>query len=326
MKFLFLFCSVFFLSVNSIYAQSENEYDWHVHIADSLYQQKEYAKSAEHYYLAFESIERKAYPNDRYNAACSYALAGEKDSSFFHLYRLAESSVKYSNLEHITTDVDLTILHSDKRWKKLIKIVTANKEEAEKDFDKPLVAILDSIYTEDQSYRRAIQEIEEKYGRTSDEMKNHWKLIQEKDSLNLIKVQKILDSRGWLGPEVVGQKGNTTLFLVIQHSDLSVQEKYLPMMRQAVANGKANGRSLALLEDRVALGKGELQIYGSQIGRDPETGEHYVLPLIDPDNVDVRRTEVGLGPLKEYTVLFSFEWDLEAYKKDLPGLIEKSKE
>jgi hypothetical protein len=64
-----------------------------------------------------------------------------------------------------------------------------------------------------------------------------------------------LDKYGWLGADVVGGQGNSTLFLVIQHSDQATQEKYLPMMREAVKNGKAQGSSLALLEDRAALGQ-----------------------------------------------------------------------
>ena len=59
-------------------------------------------------------------------------------------------------------------------------LLKSNKEEAEKDLDKPLVAILDSIHMEDQSYRHQIDKVEEKYGRDSEEMKAHWKLINEK--------------------------------------------------------------------------------------------------------------------------------------------------
>ena len=84
-------------------------------------------------------------------------------------------------------------------------------------------------------------------------MKAHWRLINEKDSINLIKIKKILDERGWLGADIIGGQGNSTLFLVIQHSDLETQLKYLPMMREAVKNGNANAISLAILEDRVAL-------------------------------------------------------------------------
>jgi hypothetical protein len=113
------------------------------------------------------------------------------------------------------------------------------------------------------------------------------------------------------------------LFLVIQHADQKTQEKYLPMMRAAVKNGKAQGSSLALLEDRVALGQGKRQIYGSQIGRDPDTQLYYVSPLEDPDNVDKRRAEVGLGTLAEYVNRWQIKWDVEQYKKDLPKLEEK---
>ena len=167
----------------------------------------------------------------------------------------------------------ILILHKNKRWDKLIAQVKSNKEEAEKDFDKPLVTILDSIYIEDQSYRKQIGDIEEKYGRDSKEMKAHWRLINEKDFINLIKIKKILDERGWLGAEIIGEQGNSTLFLVIQHSDLETQLEYLPMMREAVKKGNANASSLALLKDRVALRQGKRKIYGSQMGRDQETGE-----------------------------------------------------
>ena len=209
-------------------------------------------------------------------------------------------------------------LHTDERWSKVIQKVTANKEKAEVNFDKPLVALLDTIFQEDQKYRRQIDGIQEKYGWESDEMKAHWEIINEKDSINLIKIKQILDERGWLGPDVIGNQGNSTLFLVIQHSDLETQENYLPMMREAVEKGNARASSLALLEDRVALGKGDKQIYGSQVGRDQETGEYYVLPLLDPDNVDQRRASVGLGTLQDYISNWGMTWDVEEYKKKLP--------
>ena len=156
-------------------------------------------------------------------------------------------------------------------------------------------------------------------------MQSHWKIITEKDSLNLIKVKAILDKYGWLGPDEISDQGNSTLFLVIQHSDQLTQEKYLPLMREAVKNGKAKGSSLALLEDRVALGQGKRQIYGSQIGRNQETKNYFVLPLDDPENVDKRRAEVGLGLLAEYVKRWDIKWDVEQYKNDLPKIEEKIK-
>jgi len=316
MKIRILTILVGLLIFNKTFGQNREKYAEFKQEAEKFYDSKDYQKSANSYKAAFDQLEGKAYPNDRYNAACSYALAGDIENSFYHLFRLTEDPItKYKNYGHITTDTDLEILYKNKRWDKLIAKVKYNKEEAEKDFDKPLVTILDSIHIEDQSYRRQIGDIEEKYGRDSKEMKAHWRLINEKDSINLIKIKKILDERGWLGAEIIGGQGNSTLFLVIQHSDLETQLEYLPMMREAVKKGNANASSLALLEDRVALRQGKRQIYGSQMDRDQETGEYYVSPLIDPENVDKRRAQVGLGTIADYVKHWGITWDIEKHRE-----------
>jgi len=108
-----------------------------------------------------------------------------------------------------------------------------------------------------------ILEEDQKYRSSSD-----WKKILKADSANQIEVIKILDTYGWLGEDEVGKKGNAALFLVIQHADLPIQEKYLPMMRKAVEDGKARPADLALLEDRVRKKKNEKQLYGSQLVKD----------------------------------------------------------
>lgn len=324
MKKIILLAILGLLFFHTVFGQGNEQYAALVKQAWELYEAKEYLQSAETYAEAFVALGNKGVVNDRYNAACSWALAGRPDSAFVQLFKITNNG-NYTNLGHITTDPDLTSLHADKRWEEVIASVIRNKEKAEANFDRPLVAILDTIYQEDQTYRRQISEIEEKYGRDSEEMQAHWQLIHDKDSINLIKIRKILDERGWLGPDVIGGQGNSTLFLVIQHADLETQEQYLPMMREAVKKGDAQASSLALLEDRVALRKGGKQLYGSQIGRDQETGEYYLLPLDDPDNVDKRRAEVGLGPLQDYVSRWGITWDVEAYKKKLPELEEKRK-
>ena len=300
------------------------EYFGHIRKADSLYEAKAYKSSAFMYNEAFKLLNGRALHDDRYNAACSWALAGYTDSAFKHLLVVVEKG-GYSNYQHISTDSDLNSLHGDKRWTYVLQTVKNNKEKVDAKLNRPLVARLDSVYAEDQAYRVQLEEIEKKYGWNSKEVKAQWKIISQKDSINLIKIKAILDRYGWLGPEVVGSQGNTTLFLVIQHSDLATQDKYLPMMRQAVKDGKARASSLALLEDRVAIGKGKRQIYGSQIGSDQETQTYYVMALDDPDHVDERRREAGLGPLAEYVSHWKIKWDVEQYKKDLPAIEKKQK-
>jgi hypothetical protein len=188
----------------------------------------------------------------------------------------------------------------------------------ESSLNKELVAILDTIHQEDQKYREESQVLEKKYGWDSKEVKDAWKTINAIDSINLIKVEKILAEYGWLSADIVGEQGNRTLFLVIQHSpDYKVQQKYLPMMREAVKKGNADSKGLALLEDRVALGEGKKQIYGSQLEMDYKTNLYVLSPLIDPDNVDKRRAEVGLKSIAEYLKFWDLTWDVEKFKKSM---------
>ena len=311
----FIIAGFFLLGFFHIQAQTPEEYPPLIKEAWDLYEKKEFLKSGQTYNKAFATWNDRGLINDRYNAACSWAFAGDVDSSFHHLTRIAEKG-NYTNLLHMVNDSDLFSLHEDSRWSIVVEKVRANKEKAEEHLDKELVAMLDTIFDDDQTLRREIQAINDEFGWESEEMKAHWKKIQTQDSINLVKVEAILEEKGWLGADVIGGKGNQTLFLVIQHSSLEKQEKYLPRMREAVRNGNANAASLALLEDRVALGKGEKQIYGSQIGRDEETGEHFVLPLVDPVNVDIRRAEVGLPPLADYVSRWNIVWDAEKYILD----------
>ena len=130
----------------------------------------------------------------------------------------------------------MKVLHSDKRLEELKLIVIQNKEEIEAHFDKDLVAVLDKIYFDDQSTRNQIRSMEEKYGRKSKEMDAFWQTILKKDSINLIKVSKILDERGWPSKTLIGKRGTSTLFLVIKHANQETQEKYVPLIEKAVTD------------------------------------------------------------------------------------------
>jgi len=154
---------------------------------------------------------------------------------------------------------------------------------------------------------KVILELDQKYRNTSD-----WKMMHKQDSLNLTEVAEILDTHGWLGPEEVGKDGSSAIFLVIQHAELPTQEKYFPMMKEAVKNKKARPQDLALLEDRILMRQGKKQIYGSQITSGPDNIMK-VHPIEDPANVDKRRADVGLPPMAKYLEVFEMKWNLEEH-------------
>jgi hypothetical protein len=181
-----------------------------------------------------------------------------------------------------------------------------------------LLAILES----DQKPRRELEELRRTHPGQSAEMRDLSRKMHEADAANLPKLEAILTQHGWLGPDEVGPKASSAFFLVIQHSDLPTQQKYLPIMRDAVKAGKARGASLALLEDRIELREGRPQIYGSQL-RSDGGGPYYVQAMIDPDRVDERRAAVGLPPLAEYLKNWDLTWDVAAYKAQLPELLAK---
>lgn len=316
LKIVSCFCGVLTLQNYSYSQEIPKEYFKLCTIADSLYKSKDYKKSALSYSSAFKVFGGKGLSNDRYHAARAWAKANYPDSAFLQLNKIALKG-NYSDVRSLNLDQDLISLHSDSRWGVLVAAVQINKDKSEVNLNRTLVRILDSIHYEDQNSRLQIQDLENKYGRNSKELDDLWRTINDKDASNLKIVTTILDAHGWLGVDSIGIQGNMTLFLVIQHSNLTTQEKYLPMMREAVKKGNAVGSSLALLEDRVALGLGKKQIYGSQIGRDPTTGNWYVLPLEDPDNVNSRRKQVGLPDLEEYLRNWGLKWDVESYKKEM---------
>ena len=302
--------------------KSQNSEDYHDLIAEAreLYDSGDFADSGEKYSRAFEAEKDNDSLIHHYEAARAWALAGNKDAAFEQLFEISENR-KYSDLGEITTEDDFNALRIEERWMTVLNKIGENKKEAGARLAE-VALVLETVYQDDQKYRREVEEIQNKYGHNSEEVRQHWELINKQDSINLIKVENILEEHGWLSTQEVGRHANSALFLVIQHADIKTQEKYLPILREAVKKGDARAADLALLEDRVALKQGKRQIYGSQIGINQETGEYFLSPLMDPDNVNERRAEVGLEPIEDYISNWNLTWDAAAYKKQLAELEE----
>ncbi len=100
---------------------------------------------------------------------------------------------------------------------------------------------------------------------------------------------------------------NYTAWLIIQHSPLAVQEKYLPVIQKAAGQGETRKSNVALLTDRIRVFKGQKQLYGTQVSISA-TGQKSFDPIEDEVNVNKRRAEIGLGSLEDYAKQFGFDY------------------
>lgn len=182
-----------------------------------------------------------------------------------------------------------------------------------KDSELNLIAILDTIWRTEQEPIRLRDSLGKVHGYESEEFNKQNEIYHKNHEINEKKIIAILTEHGWPGKEVIGENGNLTICNVLQHSDNETRLKYIPMMREAVKMNKLEPRLLARAEDRLATDRGDLQIYGGQIKYYPETKTFDVWPIIDPENVDKRRKEIGLEPIAEFLKnrRETLEWNLD---------------
>lgn len=274
---------------------------------DSLYDSEDYQASAEHYEEALKLGEGLA--AHYYNAACSWALAGQSEPAIKNLLMAAEKG--WTNLNHMRRDGDLESLRNLEEWAEVEEAVLAAKAKSEEGLNIELKERLEHIYLKDQVLRQLYREAEDKFGNGTDEMNYFWSVIAEKDEECLEEVIEILEEHGWVGKSEVGGQANAALWLVILHADLEIQNKYLPLLEESVAKGESRGQDLALLQDRILMRMGEPQIYGSQTRMDPETNEWVVHEISAPEYVNQRRASIGLGPIEDYLERRGIEWKVE---------------
>lgn len=175
-----------------------------------------------------------------------------------------------------------------------------------------LITVLDTIWTTEQQPIRLRDSLMEIYGVESELVKHQQAIYEQNHAINEEKVKTILDKYGWPTKEMAGERGNWTICNVIQHSDNEVRLQYLPMMRHAVKDKKLEARFLVRAEDRIATERGDLQIYGGQMKYYPETKSFNLWPVFEPENIDKRRTAIGLDSIAIFLKnRFDFEWNLE---------------
>lgn len=175
-----------------------------------------------------------------------------------------------------------------------------------------LIALIDDIWKTEQEPIRLRDSLMAIHGVDSELVKEQQLIIDKNHIVNENRVKNILEEHGWPTKDMIGEQGNWTICNVIQHADNEVRIQYLPMMRQAVKDKKLEPRFLVRAEDRIATERGDLQIYGGQMKYYPNTKSFNLWPVLDPENIDKRRTAIGLDSIAVFLKnRFNFEWNLE---------------
>lgn len=118
-------------------------------------------------------------------------------------------------------------------------------------------------------------------------------------------LKAVLARIGWFDISRYGAEASQAAWLIVQHSDhdRAWQEQVLADLAPRVARGDMQRNYYAYLVDRVAVGMGRPQTYGTQ-GRCQGRGNLQLFEVIDRDNLDRRRAEMGLESIADYTVRF----------------------
>ena len=126
------------------------------------------------------------------------------------------------------------------------------------------------------------------------------KMIEQYDRQHAQTLMTIIERFGWPTREMVGIKAVQGAYIAVQHAghDPDFQSNCLALIQQQVDQGELPGAFLALMTDRVAVAKGESQIYGTQMTMAPdEFGVMHAVPAADiteTESLDQRRAALGM--------------------------------
>jgi hypothetical protein len=122
-------------------------------------------------------------------------------------------------------------------------------------------------------------------------------VIHEK---NASRLQAIIAEIGWPTERLVGSEAAKAAWLIAQHaiSQPEFQRSCLKRLAEAAREHTVPLWQPAMLEDRIRVFEGRLQLYGSQLEPDAH-GKLRPHAIEDPERVEERRRAVGLEPLAD---------------------------
>ena len=140
--------------------------------------------------------------------------------------------------------------------------------------------------------------------------------MREVDEKNYPEILRIYQKYGWPPLSKFGMQAAQDYWLLVQHQELEFQKMVLPAMEQAVAKMEASRISYAFLYDRVMVGEGKPQHWGTQGGC--EDGKAILQPVDDTTHLEQRRRELGIFPVAVDDYLKLLAPQCANMKQDIP--------
>src|SRR4030095_2805518 len=115
-----------------VFGQKETTVNWteysnQILRADSFYQIRDYLNSAKTYSGAFAFNNQNFLAGHKYQAACAWAMAGQKDSAIKNLKQDVEV-LNFYNYNKLVNEKAFEILHNNREWEKIKEKVKSNWE------------------------------------------------------------------------------------------------------------------------------------------------------------------------------------------------------
>ena len=262
---------------------------FHILIADSFFNIKKYYLAGIYYNRAFNN--NTGYFTDFYRirGALSWTYCNNIDSAIFNLYAViyAPGFSDYGRIYNLFRNTNIC---NKKEFKKILRYCKKSELNKNKPKNEVVKYILDSIYLVDQSTRSIFNDTNVYAINNS--------MSHDKSNINII--DSLYNIHGLFSKEEIGYKGSIAQFLVIQHSELGIQQKWLKRISKAVNDCILTPECYALLKDRVLIAKGKKQIYGTQIFFDAKLNKYIPYPIKDENKVNTRRLMIGMNRLETY--------------------------
>lgn len=239
-----------------------------------------------------------------YEISRNYALAYKEDSAFKYL----KIYLKYDTTIRFATDPNFFSIVDSPDWEIIVREQISlwninNQNHPHKDSIEGYIYELLKLGLKDQMYYSHISTIEKKIGRYSPECILLWNIKEKQNIYNINRLDSLVKKYGFPSYSIHSGIATSSAFLVIQHSTTKIQKRYLPILKERANKGEFSWSDLSMLIDRINIGEGKPQVYGTQVKRD-EKGNFVLFETIDRENLNKRRSLIGLESIEDYLSRF----------------------